>query len=270
MIIAASSEQAVHRRRRQENNPNRLTADGKPTASARTTYIGLDPNEMKGKPAPHPQALSPMAFLVEQDADSVLNPHFHKADQFQVFVKGDGKMASHDITGVCIQYTGYCTSYGPIIAGPNGLDYFTLRNNYLAKAYFMPGAREELRTERKEHQEFEHREVFGDVEAPRSEDQLLKIKSVETSNVIEQTSDGLGAWRYFIPAGQTTSGPDPRAGGGQFWMVLAGELDQQEKGLMPKSSCVFVSPEEAPFVAKAGPKGLDILVAQFPVKEFHQ
>ena len=269
MIIATSSEKAIHRRRRQENNPNRMGADGKPTASARTTYIGLDPNEMKVKEAPHPQALSPMAFLVEQDADSVLNPHFHKADQFQIFVRGDGKMASHEITGVCIQYTGYCTSYGPIIAGPDGLDYFTLRNNYLAKAYFMPGAREELRTERKEHQEFEHREVFGDVAAPRSEAELLKVTSVEASTVIEKTADGLGTWRYFIPPGQSATGPSPRDGGGQFWMVLSGELEDAKEGTMPKSSCVFVSPEEAPYVAKAGSKGLDIIVAQFPVKEFH-
>ena len=263
MIITASSTDAIHRRKVNENNPNRLDASGKATASARTTYIGLDPREMKGKDVPHVDALSPMAYLVEEDAHSVLNAHFHKADQFQIFVQGDGKLGSHPIKALCIQYTGAGSAYGPIVAGDNGISYFTLRNTYTAKAYFMPGAREELRSFQSNH-----REVFGDVEAPRSEDALQNLKSVESSTVIEKTPDGMAVWRYFVPPGANVSGPEPSSGSGQFWMVLGGELENAEKVLMPKSSCVFVSHDEKAYVAKAGGKGLDVLVAQFPVKQY--
>jgi hypothetical protein len=94
------------------------------------------------------------------------------------------------------------------------------------------------------------------------------MTKVESSTVIEKTSDGMAVWRYFVPAGQTVSGPDPRSGSGQFWMVLGGDLEDKDNGEMPKSSCVFVSHDEPSYVAKAGQKGLDILVAQFPVKQY--
>ena len=263
MIIAASSTEAASRRQVNENNANRLDASGKPTASARTTFIGLDPRQMKGKDVPHPNALSPMAYRVEEDAGSVLNAHFHKADQFQIFTKGDGKLGGHPIKSLCIQFTGAGSAYGPIVAGPGGLDYFTFRNTYTAKAWFMPASRDELKASPRHH-----REVFGDVAAPRSDEELMKATSVEESHVIEKTDDGLLVWRYLVPPGQSATGPAPSSGSGQFWMVLAGDLEDKDNGPMPKSSCVFVSHDEAAYIAKAGPKGLDVLVAQFPVKEY--
>ena len=265
MIVVANSEEAQSRRRVNENNANRLDASGKPTASARTTFIGLDPREMKDKPVPPPNALSPMAYRVEEDAHSVLNAHFHKADQFQIFTKGSGKLGSHPIKSLCIQFTGGGSAYGPIIAGDDGLDYFTLRNTYTAQAYFMPGARDELRAENRKH-----REVFSDVAPPRPEEVLAKATTIETSTLIEKTEDGLAVWRYLIPPGESARGPSPQASGGQFWVVLSGEIEDKDTGLMPYLSCVFVSPDEAPYAAKAGPRGLDVLVAQFPVKEFSQ
>ncbi|MGH7044217.1 MAG: hypothetical protein ACREFY_19095, partial [Acetobacteraceae bacterium] len=59
------------------------------------------------------------------------------------------------------------------------------------------------------------------------------------------------------------SGPDPGAGAGQYWLVLAGGL-WRDDALLPPRSCVFVAPDEPGLAALAGPEGAALLVLQFP------
>ena len=262
MIIAASSEKMLPRRRRSEDNPNRLDASGKSTASVRTTYIGADPRELKDQqlPAPSMEEHHPMAFLIEQGADATLNTHFHKVDQFQIFINGDGSIGNHVITEMGYQFAGAYSPYGPIIAGPRGIDYLTLRNNYISKAYFMPKEREERRAGNTPH-----REVVGHITNSPSAEALAAMREVVSSTLAAPAADGLAVWRYTVPPNGTTTGPAPSTGGGQFWIVLAGELLSSD-GPMPRGSTIYVSAEEAAYVAKAGAGGLDVLVAQFPAK----
>jgi hypothetical protein len=47
----------------------------------------------------------PQAMLVEMPTkDSTIHPHFHDIDQFQIIVRGGGKLGSSDAKPVCFDY----------------------------------------------------------------------------------------------------------------------------------------------------------------------
>ena len=62
--------------------------------------------------------------------------------------------------------------------------------------------------------------------------------------------------------------PDPANGRGQYWVVTSGTLTRDGESL-PKLSCVFVYPDDAPFEAAAGPDGTEVIVMQFPLHKTH-
>ena len=61
----------------------------------------------------------------------------------------------------------------------------------------------------------------------------------------------------------STMGPDPKLGGGCYLFVLNGALEMQDKSL-PRWSMVFIEPSEEAVEIRAGLKGLEALVMQFP------
>ena len=71
--------------------------------------------------------LSPTVALIEQPAGFEFMPHFHRQNQFQVFVGGSGSLGRHALAPVVVHYAGAYTGYGPLLAGPEGIQYFTLR-----------------------------------------------------------------------------------------------------------------------------------------------
>jgi hypothetical protein len=87
--------------------------------------------------------------------------------------------------------------------------------------------------------------------------------------VLEQTPDGLATWRYRLPAGTTVSGPDPREGGGQFWIVLSGAASAGGSPLLPPNSCIFVGPDDGSLLVTAGDAGAETMCLQFPVLARH-
>ena len=69
----------------------------------------------------------PQAFLIEYGPGVVLQTHFHDVDEFQVVVAGSGSMGSHAIAPYTVHHAHAWTPYGPIVAGPEGLSFLTLR-----------------------------------------------------------------------------------------------------------------------------------------------
>ena len=61
----------------------------------------------------------------------------------------------------------------------------------------------------------------------------------------------------------STTVPDPKLGGGTYLFVANGDLEIQGKSL-PRWSMVFVEPSEDAVEIRAGNKGLEALVMQFP------
>ncbi|MGE4048494.1 MAG: hypothetical protein AB7F35_26800 [Acetobacteraceae bacterium] len=250
MILTADSVLAHQTNRRRTGN------------GWHTTYIGQNRNTLKeGEAAPADDILYPMAFLVEKDAGAIVKPHFHQADQYQVIVQGGGRMGFHDVASVAVHYTDAYSAYGPIVAAEEGVSWFTLRNAWDPGARYMPQYRQQLREARARYQ---HRESTCGPIPPLTDAERAALTGAAGQAVIEPTKDGLGTWRYTVPAGGSVTGPDPMSGGGQFWLVSSGSAAVPGGALLPVNSCVFVAPEDAAAILTAGPLGADLLCMQFP------
>ena len=144
MVLTADSILARSTRRRQ-------TSTGWNTAYIGANRYTLPPDE---KP-PADDTLYPMAFLVEKGPGAVTRPHFHQADQFQVVVAGRGMLGDHELRDGAVHYTDAYSAYGPIVAGKQGIWWFTLRNRWDRGARYMPAEREVLNAGRDRHQHWE-------------------------------------------------------------------------------------------------------------------
>ena len=233
-----------------------------------TTFMGENRNTLKpGQTPPEAGALYPMAFLVEKEPHAVTKPHFHEADQYQVIVQGGGRLGTHAVGTVAVHYTDAWSAYGPIVAADEGISWFTLRNTWDSGARYMPAAREQLRAARVRN--FQHREVTAPPMPVAPAERLAQIDRPSYATLVEQTPDGMATWRYRLPPASSVSGPDPREGGGQFWIVLSGSASAGGAALLPPNSCVFVGPDDGPLTVVAGDSGAEALCLQFPVLARH-
>lgn len=199
----------------------------------------------------------PQGFLVTQPPGSVTPAHFHEPNQFQVFVAGGGRLGARPAPPLTVQYASSHTPYGPIVAGAEGLSYFTLRQRWDPGAKYVPAAMEKLR-------KGGQRTRMSSGIALGSEMERKVRSCTKTEIIFEAEADGLAA--YLLRAGpeQRVRGlPDAREGGGQYLLVVSGSALHDGKAL-PKWSTVFLSREEAPPAIATGPSGLDLLVLQFP------
>lgn len=251
MILTADAETARHNRR---DTPRGWT----------TPFIGGNRYTVKpGDPIPAGDALNPVAFLVERGPGGVTHPHFHQADQFQVFVSGYGTLGPHDTGSVAVHYTDAYSAYGPIRAAQEGIAWFTLRNRWDPGAKYMADldSRAELRASRGKHTHWE----LSTEPVPATSEAALKAATAASSATIIEGENGLAGWRYTLPPGGALTGPDPAASGGQFWVVLAGTFSAAGSALLGVNSCVFVGPDDGPLAATAGPNGAEVLCLQFRV-----
>ena len=213
---------------------------------ARTDFLGSDQSDRD----------TPQALLVEQMPASHIPPHFHGIDQFQIVVDGRGMLGKHAVHPVCVHFSQAYTGYGPITAPEDtSLFYFTLRAQSEPGAFFLPEARDKQKSGRK-------RNLTVDVATEgASSSAASKLEAV-----IELESEGLAAWRLRLGAGETFEGPDPMSGGGQYYIVLDGELCYAQSAL-EKWSCMFVTPPESSPKVTAGSEGGEALILQFPFWE---
>jgi len=205
--------------------------------------------------SPPEDSVSPQAFLVEQDPNTVIEPHFHMENEFQVVVAGSGSLGRHAVEPVSVHYAGAHTGYGPISAGNDGLSYFTLRARMDPGAQFLPGARGKMQRVPKRH-------LLGDVLPPCPASDLATLTHPEVITVLEPQADGIGAWIQRVPPHGRAAMP-VHPGGGRVLRVFAGALGLKGERL-PRFAAVFVSAEEpAPELCAAG-EGVEVLVLQFP------
>lgn len=253
MSIAASSEAARATRRP-------VNANGVPIHM--TSFIGTNwaSRTADAPPPPEPGSFYPMAFLVEQPPGSVVQSHFHAADQFQVVVAGGGHLGRHPVRPVTVHYTNAHTAYGPIAAGGEGLHYFTLRNGYDPGARYVAEAAAELKA-------MAGRKPWQTTTEPVTPQPAItgpaRVEEMLPPRGEGPALPGLGAWRHLLPAGAVLEGPAPAEGRGQFWLVVSGEVSGPD-GALPPLSLVFVNPEDAALRVTAGEAGAELLVLQYP------
>jgi hypothetical protein len=247
MIQAVAGEQALKGRRI-------INSRGTGEEHWRTDYLG--------KPGDGQLKNEPQAFLIEMHASETILPHFHEVDQFQVFVSGSGSLGRNKEAAqpLSVHYADHHTGYGPINAGPQGYSYFTLRAKSDPGAHYLhqPGYRDALKPSRKRHC------VAAGVTLS-TEPVLMDQKEVKVERLLQDLdgSDGFGAALYRMGPGMSHTGPDPRANSGQYYLVLNGSLELDARDYSAWST-VFVSRDDAPLAFKAGAKGLEVLLLQFP------
>lgn len=202
--------------------------------------------------------LSPTVFLVEQGPHSRLATHFHRENEFQVVVHGGGKLGPHAVQAVTVHYAGAYTGYGPIVAGEEGLSYFTIRSVFEQGAVFLPEGREKMVRGPKRQL---HSEPYPAAEA----DALAARKSTEALELFPAQPDGIAATRILLAPGGETRAPGAQGSGGQFLMVMAGTLVHEGRSLTRWES-IFVSPDESPLPLRAGAGGADVLSLRLAAK----
>jgi hypothetical protein len=247
-MIVAASEQALAKRQRTKG---KLAEE-----YWRTEFIGKRGDGVILE--------EPQGYLVEMSPNQVVAPHFHAVDQFQVFVAGSGLFGrDHRISPLSVHYADHHTGYGPIVAGPQGFSYFTLRARTDAGVVFLntPGYRDKLLPSRKRHGVAESVTLST---AP-----VLRSRAgAEVDSLLADldSSDGLGARLFRIGPGVTEAAPDPSRSGGQFFLVVNGDL-QLDGNTCPPWSLVFVASGDASLELTGGPSGVEVLMMQFPAQE---
>ena len=202
---------------------------------------------------------APNVILVEQPPNATLVAHFHQTNQFQMFVEGSGTLGPHVIEPYLVHYAGAFTGYGPLVAGPRGIKYFTLRAGW--DSGFIPiSERERMQRGPKRHAESA---VFSSsVPGPASETR----NGWGSRALIPMESDGLGATFTQLGADEPwriTGNPSSQ---GQFVVVLEGSLhyDETELGIWAN---LFVSADEAPLQLTAGARGATVVAMHMPPME---
>ena len=111
MVVMKRREDAEPEKR-PATTPEGLTFDVTPYFGSTVANAG----------APHPGlgVLHPVAVRIDQRPETVNAPHFHQANQFQVFVGGEGMVGKHPIDGVTIHYAQAYSPYGPLCSDRAG------------------------------------------------------------------------------------------------------------------------------------------------------
>lgn len=214
------------------------------------------------------------AFLVEQNPHWVTPAHYHLEQQFQVIMAGHGTIGRHEVAPLCVHYAAPQTAYGPIVAGPDGVSYLTLRMSGDTSAWYLhkPGSRERMQPGLKREQQ--HGAPQGSVSA----DELASLARTTVEVLIAPRPDGLAAHLLRIAPdhhhnqdhdhlhtllAEPAESARP-AHAGRYYVITQGtvSLDGQSA---PACSVAFASADEN-MTLHAGPQGAEVVVLQFPVQ----
>jgi len=215
-------------------------------ALSETVYVDRLPGEPR----------EPQAFLIEQDPGATVHPHFHFVDQFQVVAAGSGSLGRHKLAPLSVHFAAACTGYGPIEPGAEGLSYFTFRASAdETGAQYLPAARNRMRPGRRRN------EIVDQI--PLTPPDALRQRTNSQLDTALELDDGLAVCLYRLAPGASAHAIDASLGDGVTLMVAAGSL-QQDDGMFPRWSCLFVPPEEARLPLRAGPDGAEVLMLRYP------
>lgn len=194
----------------------------------------------------------PQAFLVDMPGEgSTIRPHFHDVDQFQIVVRGGGRIGKKKLRPITFQYADAYTPYGPIVGADDGIAFFTLRAACASGFFPMPGSRQlmPVRAGRNLAGKFES----GEALPPHGQ-------CVRES--LLATDDGIEVVGFRFGAGARARG-EPADAGNQFYLVCAGSLRHAGEDIAPLSLMLVQAGEAAPEL-EAGPQGAAVLLLQMP------
>jgi hypothetical protein len=202
--------------------------------------------------------LSPTVFLAEQPPNCELLPHFHRQNQFQLFVHGSGSLGPHRVDPVTIHYAGAYTGYGPLVAENDGLKYFTIRSVFDTGLIAANEARTKMVRGPKRHESVS-------LGAPWPEDKLATLQESCASWRIAP-KDGLAAQHVRLAPGDTLVLEGIPASDGQFVFVLSGEALSGQGTLRPWES-LFATADEHGVTLQARTRGAELVCLHMPQRD---
>lgn len=207
----------------------------------------------------HDALPSPQAFLVEQDANQVILPHFHEQNQFQIIVQGGGTLGRSVVAPITVHYAAAYTGYGPITAGDDGLWYFTFRPMMDNGALFVHESRDKMQPVPRKHY---HSAPLGVTD--ERELALLAAAEIQT---IHTDPSGPTVATTRVPPRQPLPADGFGQGGGRFLLVTSGAF--LANGMRyAKWSCLWIGAGAAPLEGIAGEHGAEVFCLEFPRTEY--
>jgi hypothetical protein len=195
---------------------------------------------------------SPTVFLYEQPADQTLAAHFHHNNEFQVFVEGNGKVGARVVKPVTVHYAGAYTAYGPIVAGPAGLKYFTIRTVHESGAVLVSKAQGRWPAGPR-------RQATSKPFGIRPTNELESLHESNTAVILPCEEDGLSVTSVELPPRTALPPTSVGAGDGVFLLILAGSLLGAEEQLNEYES-LYVTADTGLPALRAGERGAHLLV----------
>jgi hypothetical protein len=203
------------------------------------------------------------AYIVEVSPGTRHRAHFHHTDQFQVFLGASDTVFQSKETGpLLVHYTDADTVYGPFGAGELPYKYVTFRRHPSTFTGFVPENKGDLSLgEKKRHYKSDLRKWLDAAHPARGE--------VETESFIEPQRDGLAGFTVNAGPGAQFIGPATAGTGGQYYLVLDGEVIWDDQPL-PEFSLGWVSADDEPPVVIAGDNGARLMILQFGLERVAQ
>jgi hypothetical protein len=161
----------------------------RPLESPEGTYYKAEWMESGDDPA-----MSPTIFLIEQPPHATLFAHFHRQNQFQLFVDGSGKIGPRALGPVVVHYAGAFKAYGPIVAGAKGLKYFTIRTVLESGLFSVSENAADMKGRPKRHATSKPIEAWP-------VEKLRALEATETQAVLPITQLQLGAGQFLVVLG---------------------------------------------------------------------
>ena len=202
--------------------------------------------------------LSPTVSLIEQPPNSTLVPHFHRQNQFQLFVGGAGTIGQTSLEPVIVHYAGAYTGYGPLVSGVDGIKYFTMRPVCESGLLTIAESREQMIQGPKRHA------YTTPIQVALTED-LLNLANVQLDTPMPFSDDGLGVTVVRQPRGTQLGGVTVPNSEGQFLGVLAGTLRYLDIEVGQWES-LFISGDDVFPMLLAGDSGVQVVSMHVPRK----
>lgn len=215
--------------------------------------IGMHPLQDGG--SPHEPG-RPQAFLVRQAPGHALRVHCHPAQQFQLVTAGSGVIGKHPLQPVSLHYASRESGYGPLVAGEEGLDYYTIRAQGTRETWFLPDQRGRLTAG------LHKRHAYGGP-VPCSNDAQRRERCEPACELLLRAEDGAAAWMLRLPAGAPVAPEMAHAATTRFCYVASGGVQCEGRSLQA-GDLVAEQGGSAAACMRAGDEGADMVIMQFP------
>ena len=199
----------------------------------------------------------PQSYLIQQ-LPNITNPlHFHTQNQFQVFIEGSGHFGRHSIRPYVVHYAGAYTGYGPIVAGPEGVQYLTLRASRDLGAQFLPVKMESLKKGPKHH--------YTSPPIPANAlRELGALNQVDLTWIHQENTLGIGVLKMPTDSDYFLGMPSQIAG--IFIIVMQGAI-AIETTILQKNENLYIHPDHPGVKISTHGLPAQMLVLQMPLRD---